>query len=943
MASRGSLSHDARPFVTVIFPNSLMRALPNLSRALIAGATFVFAAPLGHAAEADPAPKPPSPPYLSPDESRALVQLPAGYRLELVLSEPDIAEPVVTAFDGNGRIFVAEMRSYMQDADATNEKAATSRVSLHWSSKGDGHIDRHTVFIDQLMLPRMILPLRDSLLVQETDTGDVFEYRDTDGDGVSDTKKLFHSFPARGGNLEHQPSGLVWTLDNWIYTTYNAERIRWTPRGVVKEPTGPNGGQWGLAQDNYGKQWWVNAGGELGPLNFQQPIVYGAFKFRDEFAPGFKEVFPLVGLADVQGGTLRFRPVEKTLNHTTSAAGIEIFRGDRLPADAAGDVFFGEPVGRLIRRAKVEVRDGVTVLRNAYEKSEFLRSSDPYFRPVNLVTAPDGTLYITDMYRGIIQEGNWTRRGSYLRGVIDKYDMAKNVGRGRVWRLVHESAKPGPQPKMLDETPAQLVRHLSHPNGWWRDTAQKLLILAQDKSVVPALQALARTSANSLGPIHAIWTLEGLESLDAPFIREKLADADPRVRAAALRASESLIKAGDATLGSEVLAACKDSDATVAIQGMLTAHHLKLPEAKAMIPKTAQTHPVAGVKEIALQLINPIGGSIGAQFSGAQRQQLERGQAIFLELCFACHGLDGKGTPLEGKMATLAPPLAGSATVTGHRDAVIMALLHGIGGPIDGKTYEAPMAPMSGNDDNWIAAVASYVRTSFGNQSPLVTAQDVARVRAAHPARKDAWTIPELNARLPQRVAHRDAWKLTTNRPSPAPATGTTPSPTGAAKLSFTAKAPVTGAWLQIELPEPATLAEIRLSSEKSPRNYTRAYSIELSTDGENWGEPVATGRGLGPIVEIAFAPTKAKWIRITHTQSQFGFGRGGAGGPGGGAAGRGPATGENAGTANAPARGGATGAGGARGGFGPGQSTDWTLDDIQLFQPAPNSPTASQ
>ncbi len=897
---------------------------------------LLLIATVAFARAADSEPKMPSPAYLSPEESAKLVQLPPGYRLELVLSEPVIREPVVSVFDGNGRLYVAEMRTYMQDADGKDQKAATSRVSLHWSSQRDGTFDRHAVFADNLLLPRMVLPLKDSVLIQETDTGDVYEYRDTNGDGVSDDKKLFHAFEKRSANLEHQPSGLVWAMDNWIYTTYNAERVRWTPQGAIKEPTGPNGGQWGVAQDNHGKPWFVNAGGEHGPLNFQQPIVYGAFKNRDELAPGFKEVFPLVGLADVQGGRLRFRPEEKTLNHTTSAAGVEIFRGDRLPAYLIGDVLFGEPVGRLVRRAKVEVKDGVTTLRNAHEQGEFLRSSDPYFRPVNLVNAPDGTIYLTDMYRGIIQEGNWTRKGSYLRGVIDHYDMAGKINGGRIWRLVHDDFKPGPQPRMLDETPAQLVAHLGHPNGWWRDTAQKLLILTQDKSVVPALQTLARTSPNPLARAHALWTLEGLDAFDAALAREKFKDTDTSVRVAAIRASETLVKRGDTALGAEILALCKDPTAEVAIQAMLSANLLKLPEAKSLIAASAQANPIPSLKEIAAQLLNPIGGSIGAQFTGQQRQQLERGQAIYLELCFACHGLDGKGTPMEGRAVTLAPPLGGSSTVTGHRDGLILALLHGIGGPIDGKTYEAQMAPMGGNDDIWIAAVASYVRTSFGNQSPLVPVEDVARVRAAHAERKEAWTLPELNARLPKAVGNRDAWKLTTNRPaSPAPAEGDATAVVGPAKFSFTAKAPVTNAWLQIELPEPTLLSELRLSSVSAPRNYTRAYRIELSTDGENWGEPVATGRGGGPITDITFAPTKAKCIRITHTQP-FGFGRGGGANSGAGA------RGTTATSTKAPSRGGDSTAAATRVPGGPPQS-DWTLDDVQLFQPVANAARGAQ
>ena len=108
-----------------------------------------------------------------------------------------------------------------------------------------------------------------------------------------------------------------------------------------------------------------------------------------------------------------------------------------------------------------------------------------------MITAPDGTLYIVDMYRGIIQQANWTRKGSYLREQIEAHDLQKEIGRGRIYRLRHENFEPGPQPRMLDETPAEWVQHLSHPNGWWRDTAQKLLVLRRDLSVVPALEKLA--------------------------------------------------------------------------------------------------------------------------------------------------------------------------------------------------------------------------------------------------------------------------------------------------------------------------------------------------------------------------------------------------------------------------------------------------------------------
>ena len=805
----------------------------------------------------------PQPPYLSAAESAKLFEIKDGYRLELVLSEPHVEEPVVTVFDGNGRMFVAEMRSYMRDIDGTDEKAPVSRVSLHWSSKGDGVYDRHSVFIDHLVLPRLLLPLQDSLLVQETDTGDIMEYRDSDGDGVADEKKLWYSGEARKANLEHQTSGLIWCTDNWLYSTYNSYRIRWTPKGILKEPTAPNGGQWGMTQDDFGKPWIVNAGGELGPINFQQPIVYGAFKIRNELASDYKEVWPIVPIPDVQGGTIRFRPEEKTLNHFTATCGADIFRGDRLPADLRGDLLFCEPVGRLIRRTKIDVKDGVTLLRNPYGQSEFIRSRDPYFRPVNLVTAPDGTLYVTDMYRGIIQEGNWTKKGSYLRGVIQQYDLDKGFGRGRIWRLVHDEKKPGPTPQMLAETPLQWVAHLAHPNGWWRDTAQRLLVLAQDKSVVPALQAMARSHANASARLHAVWTLEGLAALTPGFIREILQDTDSNLRVAALRAAETLFKGGDVTLKGEVLALIKNESAPVAIQAMLTASVLKWPEAKPIIQKSAVASPFPGVKEIGAQLLNPLSGQLPQGYGAEERALLEKGQQIFMELCFACHGIDGKGTPVDGRPITLAPPLAGSATVNGHRDLTLNAVMFGVSGPVNGLTYDAPMAPMGANDDEWIAAVVSYVRTGFGNKGTVVTKADVARVRTAGAGRTEPWPLAELTPRFPQALTNSAKWHLTTNHPGG----GKKSEAPRDTKLSFNAgPGQVAGTWLQVELPEVATLSGLRFDCAKSSRNYPRGHRVELSVDGQTWGTPVASGKTNVPVIDVSFPDTAAKFVRITQT-----------------------------------------------------------------------------
>ncbi len=818
-------------------------------------------------------PKQPDVPALSPTEQLKKFQLPPGYRLELVLAEPDIKEPVVAVFDGNGRMFVAEMRTYMQDINGTGEITNKSRVSLHWSSKGDGKLDKHTVFADKLLLPRMILPLGPGeLLINETDTQDIYLWRDKDGDGVADEKKLWYAGGPRGGNMEHQQSGLIWATDNWLYMTYNSWRLRWQgyDKEPLKESTPGNGGQWGLTQDDWGKPWYVNAGGERGPINFQTHIYYGALNTRDQFVGDFAIVWPLVGLADVQGGPNRFRPEDKTLNHFTATCGAEVFRGDRLPADLRGDLLFSEPVGRLIRRTKIEVKDGVTRLSNPYEsvKGEFIRSTDPNFRVVNMNTAPDGTLYMVDMYRGIIQEGNWTREGSYLRKAIQQHGLDKNIAHGRIWRLVHTDFKPGPQPKMDSEKSAELVTHLAHPNGWWRDTAQRTLVIRGDKSVVPALQTMARSNANPLARMHALWTLDGLGALDASLAREKLKDAHPQVRITALRASETLLKAGDKSFEADYAALAKDKDSALAWQALLSASALKLPNARQSLQSAVlNTNAPVALKQLGTLLLAPP-TSWGREFSGADKKLLTQGEGIFKELCFACHGFDGRGMQVEGAKpgTTLAPPLAGSARVVSQREAIIHVLLKGLAGPINGKTYEALMVPMESNNDEWIASVASYVRNSLGNKAGMVSVKEVAAVRAAAKIRTQPWTVEELALALPNApLANRKAWKLTASHNAAALANAI--DGTGSTRYDSKIKqAP--GMWVQIELPTETAITGLRLDASGSGNDYPRGYKVELSSDGQKWGKAVATGAGKTALTEIRFPSAKTKFIRVTQTGS---------------------------------------------------------------------------
>ncbi len=493
--------------------------------------------------------------FLSPEESLKTFNLPPGYHLEIVASEPMIKEPVAIAWDGNAKMYVAEMLTYMQDADATGERMNISRIMLLEDTNNDGKMDKSSVFIDSLLLPRMILCVNHELLVNETNTITINSYSDTNNDGKADTKREVFSragYNVNDANMEHQRSGLDWNLDNYIYMTYDPVRLRYT-NGMLQADTlySGAGGQWGVAHDNYGRLFYSSAGGESPLVRVQINPKYGALDLPDQFSNDFQQVYPIMATPDVEGGAKRLRE-DSTLNHFTASCGQSIYRGNTLPIDLVGDYIVCEPVARSIRRAKVLNLKGKIVVQNAYYKQEFISSTDVNFRPINSYTGPDGNLYIVDMHRGIIQQGNWTRPGSYLRKQIDAKGLAKNVGHGRIYRLVHDGYTPAPQPRMLNETSAKLVNYLDHANGWWRDNAQKQLVILNDKLVVPVLkqmvagqQAGLTQKPSALARLHALWTLEGLGAIDKNILFTAMKDEDGQVRRAAVWISESYLKNND--------------------------------------------------------------------------------------------------------------------------------------------------------------------------------------------------------------------------------------------------------------------------------------------------------------------------------------------------------------------------------------------------------------
>ena len=416
-------------------------------------------------------------------------------------------------------------------------------------------------------------------------------------------------------------------------------------------------------------------------------------------------------------------------------------------------------------------------LENAYQQQEFIASTDMNFRPVNTYTGPDGCLYIVDMNRGIIQESQWTPKGSYLRPQIERLGLDKNVQHGRIYRLVHDGMKPGPMPRMLDEPASKLVTYLDHPNGWWRDNAQKQLVILADKSVVPTLKQMVTGKTGALGRLHALWTLEGLEAIDKDLLFTVMNDADPQLRRAAVWISERYLKQDDNQVLDKLRALKNDPNYDVRTQLILSLHQSKSAAAKALadeiMAQNAGNEMLAGVQKSLIKndAVKTYGSRLG-KLEENDRTLVLAGANTFKTLCATCHGADGKGQAIGGT-GMVAPPLFASKRVVGDKDVLINILLHGLSGPIDGKTYPDVMPSMSANNDEWIASVLSYIRYEFGytgnfppytpapgprpagtgvppeikarrNYKPFVYPEDVKKIREQTTGQTKAWTLANL-------------------------------------------------------------------------------------------------------------------------------------------------------------------------------------------------------
>ncbi len=516
-------------------------------------------------------------PVLPPEQALQSFYMPPGYRLELVASEPLVQDPTVMDWDLQGRIWVTEMTGFVRDLDAPEPLLEPiGRVVVLEDTNQDGRMDKRTVFADKLILPRALKVLEDGVLVGEP--GTLWWMRDTNGDlQVDEREAVTTNFGRLRGSVEGNANGLLWAMDNWMHTA-SAEVLVRRKNGAFEVRRVPSRGEWGVTQDDGGRVYRNTNESALHvdfvptPYYARNPLLprtRGSYEaLRDE-----QNAVNVVWPVRPNPGTNRAYQVgidrpDGTLFRFTSVCAPWIYRGDRLPKDLYGNAFVAEPAANLVGRI-VLTDDGATLqAKKAYEKGEFLASTDERFRPVYITDAPDGTLYVVDFYRGIIQDRSSTT--VYLRNHIIERKLDRPTGLGRIYRVVHETTKRDGTRPFAAATPADLVAALSHANGWRRDTAQRLIVeragtwsAATVATVSRSRAPLARSAPDWRARVHALWTLDGIDRIEPAVVTAALNDRARDVRIAAIRVSERWLAEPGHPIHAAVIAKVSDTDWSV--------------------------------------------------------------------------------------------------------------------------------------------------------------------------------------------------------------------------------------------------------------------------------------------------------------------------------------------------------------------------------------------
>ena len=514
-------------------------------------------------------------PAVEPKDALKTFQIKQGFHLEIAACEPNIASPVALSFDENGRLFVVEMIDYSERRDETPH---LGRIRMLEDTDGDGVYDKSTVFADNLPWPTAIFCYNGGIFVGATP--DILYLKDTNGDGKADFRETVFTGFAEGVkriNVQGMLNSFSWGLDNRIHgaTSGNGgigkslkhpelKPVDLHGRDFVIDPrtmimtSEAGGGQHGLSFDDQGRRFACNNSDHIRlymyddryasrnpfyamPACLDSIAVDGpaAEVYRISPEEPWRVIRTRWRVAGLVGG-----PIEgggRASGYFTGATGTTIYRGDAFPKEYLDNAFVGDAGGNLVHR-KILIPDGVGLKAQrgpGEDKTEFMASTDTWFRPVQFANGPDGAFYVIDMYREII-EHPWS-----LPDNIKKFlDLNSGNNRGRIYRIVPDGFKRPAQPHLGNASTPELVATLENSNGWHRDTASRLLYERQDKAAVPLLANLLANSRFPIARMHALHCLDGLGALNENHISLALGDGDAVVREHAIKLSENFFNDG---------------------------------------------------------------------------------------------------------------------------------------------------------------------------------------------------------------------------------------------------------------------------------------------------------------------------------------------------------------------------------------------------------------
>ncbi len=540
---------------------------------------------------------------LSPEDSMKAMRLSDDFHVELYASEPQVMSPVEMAFDESGKIYVAEMMDYPNDPPAG--KPARSRIRLLEDTDGDGKPDKTTIFADNVLAVSGFMPWKGGLIV--TSAPDILYFKDTDGDGKADVRKvLYTGFPK--SNHESRITNPRLGIDNWIYCSNSGNNgsitspdhpeappvlirgadFRFDPiSGKAEAASGP--AQFGSTLDEFGNRYisqnTTHIRHVVMPMRYlaRAPLLEAPTTAQDISDHGRPSapMFPLTGPQEWRKARTKLRQerynennlhvTEQVSGWFTAASGGTLYTGDAFPKEYVGNVFTGDVSGNLVHR-EILYPDGATFsAHRAKEGVEFLASTDVWFRPCHFANAPDGNLYLTDIYRQVIETPE-----SIPEEIRKKINFYNGDTLGRIYRIVpnHPLRHGDLKTNLGSLSTSDLVKQLANPNGWNRLTAQRLLLERQDRSTIPDLNALAANGPTPEARMHALWLLQGLSALEPQQVEAALKDQDGRIRENALQLSEAFLSHSKPLAGA-VLAAASDPDPHVQFQAALTLGNLK--------------------------------------------------------------------------------------------------------------------------------------------------------------------------------------------------------------------------------------------------------------------------------------------------------------------------------------------------------------------------------